>query len=91
VPTSSRSGKNRLHLHHAGVENLRDFVGGQFGIGFEQHFARGRVHHVGSGPSAFEIGNVNFDLGDLRLLDFFQGLRVQLAPGVRNLISRTCS
>ena len=64
-----------------------NLVGGEFGIGFEQHFAGGGVYHVGCHPCAFEIGDVDFDLADLCLLNFFQRGGVQFASGVRDFIA----
>ena len=49
---------------------LLQLVGGELAVGFEQHFAGRRVDDVGGGECAFQIGGVDFDLGDLRLAEF---------------------
>jgi hypothetical protein len=64
-------GEEQIELHHARIENLGQLVGGQLGVGFEQHFAGGRVNHVAGHPSAFQIRDIHFDLRNLRLLNLF--------------------
>ncbi len=65
-----------------------NLVGGQLGVGFEQNFAGGGVDHIAGHPGAFEIRNVNLDLADLRLLNFLQRGRVDLASRVRDFLAR---
>ena len=65
-------GEEQVDLDHAGLEDLRNLVGGQLGVGFEQDFAGGGVDDVARHPCAFEVGDVDFDLADLRLLNFLQ-------------------
>ena len=81
-------GEEQAHLHHARVQNLRDLVGGDFRVGFEQHLAGGGIDDVGGGPCAFQVGYVHFDFADLRFLNIFQDWRVDLAAGMRNLLAR---
>ena len=84
-------GEEQRHFDDAGVEHLRKLVGGQLGVGFEHDFAGGGVDDVAGSPRAFEIGDVDFDFGDLRLLNFLQHRGVDLAAGVGDLVARTCS
>ena len=84
-------GEEQAEFDHAGVENLGKLVGSQLGIGFEQHFAGGRVHDVAGNPCAFEVGDVDFDFADLRLLNFLQSRGIDLASGVRDFVARLCS
>ena len=65
-------GEEQRHFDDAGIENLRNLVGGQLGVGFEHDFAGGGVDDVAGRPRAFEVGDVDFDLADLRLLNFLQ-------------------
>src|SRR5581483_6690692 len=72
-------GEEQIEFNHAGrLKDLRQLVGSQLGVGFEQNFARGGVHHVAGNPGAFKIGDINFDLGDLGFLNFFQNIGVDL-------------
>src|SRR5208283_4278309 len=81
-------GEEQAHLDYSGVENLRQLVGGELGVGFEHDFAGGGVDHVAGSPGAFEVGDIDFDLGDLGLLQVFQNLVVDLAAGVRDFLAR---
>ena len=81
-------GEEQRHFYDAGIENLRNLVGGQLGVGFEHDFAGGGVDDVAGSPRAFEVGDVDFDFGDLRLLNIFQNLGVDLAAGVRDFVAR---
>src|SRR5579864_8694263 len=81
-------GEEQAHLDHAGIENLRNLVGRELGVGFEHDFAGGGVDDVAGSPRAFEVADVNFDFGDLRLLNILQNLGIDLAAGVRDFVSR---
>ena len=80
-------GEEQGHFHDARVENLRNLVAGQLGVGFEHDFAGGGVDDVTGSPRTFEVGDVDFDLGDLRLLNILQNLRIDLAAGVSDLLT----
>src|SRR5208283_4274972 len=81
-------GEENIHFNDARFENLRELVGRDFGVGFEQNFAGGCVDDVACGPRAFEVGGIDFDFADLRLLNFFQNGMADLAAGVRHFIAR---
>ena len=81
-------GEEQIDFDHAGLEDLRNLVGGQLGVGFEQNFAGGGIDDIARHPCAFEVRNVDFDLADLRLLNFLQRGRVDLASGVRDFFAR---
>ena len=81
-------GEEHVELDHAGLEHLRNLVGGQLGVGFEQNFAGGRVDHVARDVGAFEIRDVDLDLADLCLLDFLQRGGIDLAARVRDFLAR---
>ncbi len=76
-----------MHFADAGFQHLRQLVGRQLGVGFEQHFAGVGVDHVGGNECAFQIAEVDFDLGNLVLLDFLHHRRRDLAAGVRDLFA----
>ena len=77
------------HVHFADVRfhHLRQLVGRELGVGFEQHFAGIGVDDVGGNECAFQIAEVDFDLGDLVLLDLLHHRRRYLAAGVRDLFA----
>src|SRR2546427_3480069 len=68
------------------LENFRQLVGGQFRVGFEQHLARSGIDNVAGHPGAFQIGDVDFDLINFCFLYFLQNCRIDLAPGVHDLV-----
>ena len=79
--------EKQAHLDHAGIENFRNLIGSELGIGLEHDFAGRGVDDVAGSPCPFEIGNVDFDFADLCLLNIFQNLGVDLAAGVRDLVA----
>ena len=54
---------------------LRQLVGGELVVGFEQHFAGGGVDDVGGGVCAFQVAEIDFDLADLGLVDLLHDAR----------------
>ncbi len=46
--------------------HLVQAISGQFHVGFDDHFAGGRVDNVGCGDRAVELGGFNFNLVDAR-------------------------
>ncbi len=79
-------GEEQVHLDHAGIEDFRNLIGGQFGVGFQHDFASGGVDDVAGSPRAFEITDVHFDFRDLRLLNVFQNLGIDLSARVRDFV-----
>ena len=80
-------GEEQVQFGNVGFEHLRQLVGGQLGVGFQQHFAGGGVDHVGRNKRAFQVRGVDFDLGNLVLVDFLHHRRRDLAAGVRDLFA----
>ena len=78
--------EEHVQFNHGGLEDLRQFVGGELGVGFEQDFPGGGVDYIARHPCAFEVRDVDFNLADLRLQDLFQNRGVDLAAGVRDLV-----
>src|SRR5581483_5575474 len=78
-------GEEQVQLGNAGLHHLRQLVGGEFGVGLEQHLAGVDVDDVGSNESAFQVCGVGFNLRNPVLLDFLQHRRGNLAAGVRDL------
>ena len=81
-------GEEQRHFDDAGIENLRNLIGSHLGVGFEHDFAGGGVDNVAGSPRAFEVGDIDFDFGDLRLLNFLQNLGVDLAARVSDFVAR---
>ncbi len=76
-----------VHFGDARFHHLRQLVGRQLGVGFQQHFAGVGVDHIGGNERAFQIAEVNFDLGNLVLLDFLHHRSRDLAAGVGDLFA----
>src|SRR5581483_2005711 len=55
---------------------------------FQHDLAGGGVYDVAGCPRAFQVRDVHFNFADLRLLDFFQHLGVDLPAGVGDLVPR---
>ena len=80
-------GEEDVNFGDAGVHHLRQLVGRELGVGFQQHFAGVGVDDVGGNKRAFQVAQVGFDFGDVVLLDFLHHRRRNLAAGVRDLIA----
>ena len=78
-------GEEDLKRRCARGQHLVQPVGGQLHVGLHHHFAGGRIHHVGRGHRAIELGGFNFHLVNARGTQRLQRMRRDLAPGVRNL------
>ena len=75
-----------MDFSDARIQDLGELIGGNLGISFEQHLAGVGVDHIGSSKGAFQISDIGFDLGDLRLVNFLQNRRRNLAAGMGDLI-----
>ena len=80
-------GEEDVNFGDAGFHHLRQLVGRQLGVGFQQHFAGVGVDDIGRDERAFQIAQVDFDLGDPVLLDFLHHRSRNLAAGVRDLFA----
>ena len=72
-------GEEEIHLDHPRLENLRHFVRSQLGVGFEHDFAGRGVDDIAGSPRALKVTHVNFNLADLRLLNFLENCGIDLA------------
>ena len=57
-------GEEDLEAGRTARHHLVQAIGGEFHVGFDDHFAGGQVDDVGGGESAIEFGGLNLDLVD---------------------------
>ena len=62
-------------------------VGRQLDIGFHHHFAGIRVHHIGGGQRAIQLGGFHFHLLDVCAAQRLERMRRDLAARVRDLLA----
>ena len=76
-----------VHFGNAGFQQLRQLVGRQLRVSFQQHFAGIGVDHIGGYEGAFQVGVVDLDLGNLVLQDFLHHRVRHLAAGMGDLFA----
>ena len=76
-----------MQLGDAGIDHLRELVGCELGVGFEQNLAGAGIDYIGCGESTLKVGVIDLNVGDLRLLNFLQNRGRNLASGVNDFFS----
>ncbi len=79
--------EEHVQFGNASVQQLGQFFRRKLGVGFQQDFPGVGVDHVGGNVGAFHVAEVNFDLGNLVLLDFLHHRQSDLAAGVSDLFA----
>ena len=75
-----------MQLDDAGIDHLRELVGCELSVGFEQNLAGAGIDYVSVGECTFQISGINIDFADLGFLNFLEHCRGDLAAGVGDFV-----